>query len=216
LAAVFVAVLANVAIQVYFGRSPGAGAFPEVVQLALRDGFCTGVVISDRAVLTAGHCVGTSTTAQIGSPDWSAPVAGTLAARHGELDLALFCTSTLSVAPAALQDPQVTSPLKVKDKVTIVGYGADTSRPGNPLPGPTKGTSMLVSVAPFDFVVKSSPQSACEGDSGGPAYLSGKLLVGTVHDYTKTVADCGDPVQYVRTDTPAVVNWIRSVSGSCP
>src|SRR5690349_15739042 len=95
-----VAVLGTIGAQIYLGRKTTAGTYSEVVQLAVGGGFCTGVVVSDRAVLTARHCVGTSTTARIGSPDWSAPVTGNVSAMHGSLDLALFCTPRLTVAPA--------------------------------------------------------------------------------------------------------------------
>lgn len=136
---------------------------------------CIGVAISDSAVLTAKHCLKSSTSLAV-RPSSSSQSSESMAlpvldvARHPRLDLAVLRVSW----PNAVRVPQVelaTAPIDSSNQEAVaVGWRASAEsadRLGAPRVVSVKVTQVGRDVtASYD-----EPQGLCNGDSGSPLFI---------------------------------------------
>lgn len=190
--------LAAPAAAVVGGREGGPGAASTLMVLNARGGVCTGIVLSQRTILTAAHCTEGGVDLRVhwrdggGEPVLIAPASVTfhpefeakaIAARRRSVDLALLrLPSPLPgrFSPATLFDgalPRAGTP------VTLAGYGV--SREGEARTTGTYRSATLSAVEPYGpgriLIWASDPETAgkkpgagaCQGDSGGPILVGG-------------------------------------------
>jgi hypothetical protein len=155
--------------------------------LTFEKSFCTAVVVSSRAVLTARHCVQGKKArellfgADIRAPQFRRPVL--TSAAHPTEDIAVV--QFAGGLPTGFLATRLAPPefgLKSGERITITGFGFT-------LPSSSKGSGTLSkTVLPFRFS-RIDPQKwdvatmpllwldatqgsgACHGDSGGPAFV---------------------------------------------
>jgi hypothetical protein len=172
-----------------------AGLAGQVVMVLKRSGrvsgFCSALVLSRTAVLTAAHCVATPLDTRIFFRDGNGkPVllaVGSVAVHPGfrpdaprtrerSVDLALVKLAQSlpdGFQPAVLAGAD---PLPLGTKVHIAGYGL--AREGDARSGGTLRSGELWVRAPLSDQLlwlagpKNKPGGACDGDSGGPIFLA--------------------------------------------
>ena len=162
-----------------------------------RAGFCTGVVLAPRVVLTAAHCVVATANMRVyyrgpgGEPVLREIVATAVhplfhadapAKRVVSIDLALIETSAPldgRFSPAPLDE---TGSMTIGGGLTIFGYGV--AREGDGKSAGTLRAAKLAARAPQSSILlwaedpDHSGAGACTGDSGGPivSAASGKVV----------------------------------------
>jgi len=173
--------------------------YPEAGVLLMQgQAFCTGTLVAPRSVLTAGHCVDGQDASQftfgIGASqdqlDTELSVVG--AVQHPQFDMQQLVND---VAVVTLGEDAPIAPMPMNPSmdqswigkpVTLVGYGVDD--------GPSQsnaGIKRMVTVT-IDQVdpttlhyTTQQGQTACNGDSGGPAFSDegGQLVVAGITSY---------------------------------
>ncbi len=202
------------------GGSPDFG-HPEVVLIEWPGRWCTGTLITSKLVLTAAHCV----VAQPGGPAetptmvyfgrlWGAmeraiPASGAVyEPSYGDFqnDIAVVVLAQRSDVPPARVNYDAVLPAAIGQPIVLVGFGkTDTG------PHPTVGEKRTVTVAVtgLDDQVLVYSQSVCDGDSGGPGFMSradGSTFVVGVTSYGDACETYGASQ---RTDIHR--DWLRTV-----
>jgi hypothetical protein len=178
---------------------PGAPYADRVVMVLSRgregSGFCTGVVLAPRIVLTAAHClrapgdtlalyrdgagepVTIAAAATVVHPRYRADA---IARRVVSIDLGLLETETAlpsSFHPAVLADRAA----DIGEPVLLVGFGV--AREGEPKSGGAPRAAALRVRAPLSGVLlwaedpEHSGAGGCSGDSGGPIFAADRRTV---------------------------------------
>jgi secreted trypsin-like serine protease len=175
------ALLFSLGCQIGGQRHETADAMSSTVAVIVKGhAVCSATVIAPRLIVTAAHCLRGVTDAaarsDVGSPIrivtyWTHPDYPHKSATH---DVAL----ALLENPGLLQQAsaQVGDGPAIGDTLYIVGYHklqTDTA-----LDGRTHyvGTMRISAVGDLRFVAKPAPNTACGRDSGGPAFLNGRLI----------------------------------------
>jgi hypothetical protein len=199
-------------------ESPGSIAYDAAVRSTLasilidvgagRVALCSGVMLSDHALLTARHCFGEPNLDDIsvfrGDPlDPAAPKATVSAmTRHETLDVALLAVDFTARAPVVKPVPLLDGGVDdswVGARVDLAGYGVIDDGKAGIL---RFATETIANIEPDHVVVTGHGDSgACEGDSGGPLFGTtpdGRVRVlGLLDDGS---ADCLGQDRYTRVD----------------
>ena len=233
---------APVVAPVVGGTPVAPHAWPGVVSVELRGGWCSGTLIAPDVVLTAGHCVDaepvavTVDTIDFGKPggeriavirseaypDWARSYdVGVLllahAAKAAPYPIAAACTLQTALVRGA------TAELVGFGLTTPAGTGRNTRlrEAAIAITDPTCETEAgcEASVAPVgEFAAGGRGIDACFGDSGGPVFAAtsgGPALMGVVsRGLSVGGAPCGGGGIYVRADR--VVAWVMRLTGRVP
>lgn len=173
------------------------------VRVALDHETCSATFLSPRVAVTAAHCIAQGAPSGVFTAD-GARVAVRAAIRYPAFDpetfdgdLAVLVVAS-PVAPAAAFGMGPTA----GDAVTVVGYGRTAG--GDLRVGSRhRGSSVVAETSALGFVTTPGPSLACEGDSGGAAFVSrdGRdVLVGVV---SRGDARCERRAHFTRVDGDA-------------
>ena len=203
-----VAVLSAAPARAVVGPSESGARFANHLVMVLsrggdREGFCTGIVLGPRFVLTAAHCLRPTRDMAIvyrDAADRPALVAvaaaeahplyraNAIAERQVSIDLALIETET----PL---DPRLTPPRlaegegpAVGEEAILAGFGV--AREGAPSSGGTLRSARLKVRAPLSRILlwaedgAAGGAGACGGDSGAPLFLEDGETVAAIVAWT--------------------------------
>lgn len=206
------------------GGSVATQSYPWMASLQVggRHG-CGGSLIAPQWVVTAAHCVSSGLSVRIGSNNSTSggqviPVARAI--RHpgyggvsGGNDIALLQLSraVTGIAPVRIA---AASPA-TNASVRLLGWGQTSPYPGGPASTVLKqldtrviSPSSCANYRTGDLCIYGTiSQTACYGDSGGPA-LAGGQLVGATSRAGGNSSTCG-PSHVIYTNVVYFRNWIR-------
>ena len=224
------------------GTLAPAGKWPDTVAVLGPQGACTGTLIAPDVVLTAGHCIGGMTqiianttdynsnqgvrvaiTSQTAYPNWQ----GTF-----DIGVLVLANPVTGVTPRMVGTACTFSSFMSKPSVQLVGFGATDNLAQQPntklyevtvpvtdpvcnTPGAGCKPGAVINGKPGEFIAGGANKDSCNGDSGGPVYLStprGPVVIGAVSRALEDATEpCGGGGIYVRTDP--IVQWIETTTG---
>jgi len=201
---------------------------PGVVALLL-DGllYCTATAISDRAILTAAHClppaaatitVSFGSDVEAGAETWSVvghrtdpefdPIT-----RHADIAVVVLDRpAPTGVVPWPLLDDP--GPIATGTRIRIVGFG-QTSIDHDDGGLRRRGEATITEVGPTDFRIEPDPSTTCVGDSGGPAFVTVdgvELLAGVTSGGDDACSEYGRDTRVDAFRTSLVEPFLRSLA----
>lgn len=226
---VALSLLSASAAQALVGETRDAGALAPHTLMVLkrsgaRSGFCTGVALSRRVVLTGAHCVSSPADTRVhfidaaGAPLLLEPSriarhpgfqADAVRKRLASVDLALI--DMRDDLPPSFIPAELAPDAKGRsgDKFTIVGYGQREDGGAGRLAAVTLVLREPLSSLLMWLVAANPPGGACEGDSGAPAFDADGRVAGVVAFAEGNAGRrCGKLTQAVRVAPQR--GWIES------
>jgi len=156
-----------------------------VVALITSDGeaTCTGIVIGPYAVATAAHCLRPIAPLRVSfgaTPGKGIEIDVVETRVHLDYDEETL-TADIGIVGLAERAPAKPVPLYEDDldaetlaslPLRIVGFGATSGFSGGSKPKKREGMAKIKSVGSDSFRLEPSPSQTCNGDSGGPAFVT--------------------------------------------
>jgi hypothetical protein len=196
--------------------------------LSSRGGVCSGIVLAQDVVLTAGHCVSGAPEHRLhyrdedGSPVLVVPRekvvhpgfdAKAIGARRRSIDLALVLLP--EPLPARFVPALLTAKRPARDMlVTVGGYGV--SREGEARTTGTYRSADLQTIEPYGpssillWAEGRGSAGACQGDSGGPLLLGQAVVAVTAWAGGESGRACGGLTQGILVGPQR--NWIDRIT----
>jgi len=181
--------------------------YPSVGYLTSGGVSCTATLIGPRDVLTAAHCIESSSGRfLVGGSNrrWSRAYvheAYNDSTLDNDLAVVILDSAVSGVKPSPLGTAAVVS----GQRIALVGYGYTTFSGGNSAGDKYVGNNSIARVGSTWFSYKGNSNN-CSGDSGGPSFI-GDAVVG-VHSSGEGNAYCSTTGYDVRVDR--YVAWIKS------
>lgn len=145
--------------------------------------YCTGILISPYVVATAAHCVLPTPPDQVyfGAVPGAKPgvaIAVTETTAHPDFDadtldndIGVVALATKGPVPPAIVHRAAFDHTMVNAPLRLVGFGA-TGANGDLATRKRTGHTVLSSYGDLDFTFHPGPSQTCNGDSGGPAFMT--------------------------------------------
>ena len=228
--------------EIVGGTLAAAGKWPDTVAVIGPNGACTGTLIAPDVVLTAGHCIGGMTRVIANTIDYNAAGGSQATIKtqtaypnwENTFDIGVLVLNTpiTGVTPRMVGTECTFSSFMTKPTVQLVGFGATDNAATAPntklyevtvpvidpvcnTPGAGCKPGAIVGGKPGEFIAGGNNKDSCNGDSGGPVYLTtprGPVVIGAVsRALDSATTPCGGGGIYVRTDR--VVQWLETTSG---
>lgn len=182
-------------------------------------GGCSGTLIAEDIVVSAGHCFegrGSGGAVEFGTEPGSAGDRRVVAVkvhpgfRGGGNDIAIL-RFTGGLPRGFTPAPMNSSPPRAGQAVIVAGYGA-TRNGGGGAPQLRKLRRSVESARGSEMRLHGGSGSACNGDSGGPGYLEsgGKLILAGVVSRSGSGRNCAGAEIHTRVDSHR--DWIARAS----
>ncbi len=176
------------------GQTPETAVAQRTVAIRAGNSLCSGTIVSENHIVTASHCLETTSPADFAVHFGSSALNPTAVRDVAKIDyrgipgsvangqdIAVFTlTAPIPAGYTAATLPEAGMPLTENTPVKIAGYGLTNSN-GTGAGTQLQGSAVIVGITAAEIQTQPGPtgQSLCQGDSGGPTFVTvgGELIV---------------------------------------